>query len=253
MFKNMISVLAVASVMATFAFTAVSTEAAMVGHWQFDNSGNVGQATVSSNLQTVGNASYSASGKVGGALSLDGNGDYLRVDGSDTLATGMPTGDGSYTIAAFIQTTTAGKGIIGWGSYGSGASVNALRTDGAKLLNYSWGGGVDYSASAPTILDGQWHHVAATYDAASSTKRLYFDGAEIGSGKVIGDLTVGAQKFRIGSTNNGEYFNGLLDDMRVYNTALSESEISGLSVPEPATMSLLALGGLAILRRRRRS
>jgi hypothetical protein len=258
MLKNMISVLAVASVMATLAFTAVSSEAAMVGHWQFDNSADVGQATVSSNLETVGNAAYSASGVVGGALALDGAGAYLRVDVSDTLATGMPIGDSSFTLAAFIKTSTAANdGIIGWGNYGTGSQVNAFRTDGGSggsLNTYSWGGGVDYIAAAPNIFNGEWHHVAATYDSATSTKHLYYDGAEIGPGKVLsGDLAVGAANFRIGTTNFAEYLTGLLDDVRVYDTVLSEAEIGDLAAaPEPATMSLLALGGLAILRRRRK-
>ena len=248
--------------------TLASAHGALVGHWEFDNSGDVGQATVSSSLETVGDAAYSASGKFGGALTLDGTSDYLRVDGSHTLASGMPTGDASYTVAAFIQTTTnAKRGIVGWGNYGSGGQVNAFRTTTAGefgstggILNYSWGGGVDYGEAAGgtapgTIYDGQWHHVAVTYDSASSTKRLYFDGAEIGSGKVLsGDLNVGAANFRIGSTNSGEFFNGLLDDVRVYDAALSQSEINDLAtaVPEPSTTALLGLGGLALILRRRK-
>ncbi len=226
--------------------TVGPVHAELIGHWEFDNSGDVGQATVSSDLETVGDAAYSASGKIGGALALDGSGDYLRVDESHTLATGLPTGDASYTLAAFIQTTTnGGRGIIGWGNYGSNGQVNAFRTTAVGefgstggILNYGWGGPFDSGVAAGgthpgTIYDGQWHHVAATYDSTSSTKRLYFDGAEIGSDVVLGnDLNVGSANFRIGSTNGGEFMNGLLDDVRVYDIVLSESEISALSTPD---------------------
>ena len=82
--------------------------AALVGHWEFDNAGDVAASSVSSNLEIVGNAAYSASGRIGGALSLDGAGDYLRVDGAHSLPTGLPTGANSFTLAAFIRTTNIG-------------------------------------------------------------------------------------------------------------------------------------------------
>ena len=91
------------SALAGLALVSGSASAALVGHWEFDNAADVGEATVSSDLEAVGDAAYSAAGKVGGALALDGTGDYLRVDGSHTLATGLPTGDASYTTAAFIH------------------------------------------------------------------------------------------------------------------------------------------------------
>ena len=56
------------------------SRASLIAHWEFDNPGDVGQATISSDLEAVGDAAYTASGKIGGALSLDGSGDYLRVD-----------------------------------------------------------------------------------------------------------------------------------------------------------------------------
>jgi hypothetical protein len=235
----------------------------LVGHWEFDNAGDVGQATVSSNLQTVGDASYSAAGKLGGALSLDGAGDYLRVDGSDNLAAGLPTGDGSYTLAAFIRTTTEPDGIIGWGNYGSTGQVNAFRTGsgGETLTNYGWGNANDYkNVAAPGLFDVEWHHVAATYDSSSSTKRLYLDGVELGAGFVLGgNLNVTAANFRIGSTNGGEFFDGLVDDVRVYDTALSELEIGALAaqtaagVPEPTSLALMSLLGIVCFRRTRRN
>ena len=254
---------------AGFALASPPANGALVGHWEFDNSGDVGQATVSSNLETVGDAAYTASGKVGGALALDGSGDYLRVDASHTLASGLPTGDTSFTIAAFIQTTADARNTITfWGNF-STSQANGFRTTTSGeagiadnstggLLDFGWGGAYDHGVGAGgtppgTIYDGQWHHAAVTYDAATSTKRLYFDGVEIGTGKVISDLNVAAANFGIGSRTGSEPFSGLIDDVRVYDSALSESEISTLaSIPEPSTTALLGLGGLALILRRRK-
>jgi predicted GH43/DUF377 family glycosyl hydrolase len=233
--------LAAAAGAALIILTAAQATAGLVGHWQFDNPADVGQATVSSHLETVGDAAYSSSGRIGGALALDGTGDYLRVDATHALASGLPTGDASFTIAAFVQTSADARNTIAfWGNFSS-AQANGFRTTTAGefgstggLLDFGWGGGPDYGVGAGgsppgTIYDGQWHHAAVTYDAATSTKRLYFDGVEIGTGKVISDLNVAAANFGIGSRTGSEPFTGLLDDVRVYDNALSEAELSALA------------------------
>ena len=248
--------------LAGLALVSGSASAALVGHWEFDNAGNVGEATLSDNLLTNGDAAYSASGKIGGALALDGSGDFLALSGG-ALPTGLPTGASSYTIAAFIQTTSNSRqGIAGWGNYGSGGQVNAFRTTTVNeagignnatggILNYGWGAdyGQGAGGTAPgDIYNGDWNHVAVTYDG--TTKRLYFNGVELGSGGGPFALNVAAANFRIGSTNGGEFFNGLIDDVRVYDNALTQSEVTAL-VPEPGSLALLGLGGLLGARRRR--
>jgi hypothetical protein len=227
--------LAIACAPVTILFCLASpANAALVGHWTFDNAANVGQANVSSDLEAsnVG-ASYTADGKSGGALSLDGNSSYLRVNASQTLAAGMPTGDSSFTVAAFIRTSIGfnGRGgIIGWGNYGGVGQVNAFRTaGGGALAHYSWGGAYDLDPVAtPGIFNNMWHHVAATYDSATSTKRIYFDGRERGS-KSVPNLSVQGMNFTVAKTVGSEYFNGSLDDVRVYSTALSSTEIIALA------------------------
>ena len=266
--KHIRSTPGLAAAVASLALASAPAHGALVGHWEFDNSGDVGQATVSSSLEAVGDAAYSASGKIGGALALDGSGDFLRVDGALTLPAALPTGDASYTIAAFIQTTANARNTVTyWGNL-STAQSNGFRTttvnEAAITQNstggiLNWGFAQDFGHGAGgtppgTIYDGQWHHIAATYDSATSTKRLYFDGVELGSGLVIADLNVAATGFTLGATRTGgEGFNGLIDDVRVYDNVLSQSEISALSsIPEPSAAALLGLGGLALAFRRRK-
>jgi len=60
-------------------------------------------------------------------------------------------------------------------------------------------------------------------------------------------LRIGAQ-----SDTLGNYFLGDIDELRIYSRALTADEISTLyTIPEPATLSLLALGGIALLRKRK--
>lgn len=77
-----------------------------------------------------------------------------------------------------------------------------------------------------TINDNTWHHVAAVYDGANVT--LYVDGSSDGSVAKTGNLTTSSRNVRIGArhtTSMGEYFTGIIDDVRIYNKALSASEI----------------------------
>ena len=257
--------------LAGLALATGSAHAALVAHYEFDNNANVGEATVGTDLVASGDAAYTASGVSGGALSLDGVSDFLQVDGSQSLPVGVPTGDSSYTIATFIQTTnsTGNNGrntIVTWGN-GANSQINAFRTSTAGeagnvenngtsgILNYNWGGasrGDLGAGSGANIFDGNWHHVAVTYDSATSTKRLYYNGVQISSDFVVtNNMNVQGVNFRLGSNrNDSEEFNGLLDDVRIYDNALSGSEVAAL-VPEPGSLALLGLGGLFVLQRRR--
>lgn len=239
---------------------AIPVRGALVGYWGFDNPANVGQAIISDNLETVGNAAYNASGRYGGGLQLDGAGDYLRKDASFSLATGLPTADSSFTVMAWIRTTAVARnGIIGWGNFGTAGQVNAFRTGAVgsdDLTHYSWGGGFDIDEpTGSAIFNGQWHHVAATYNSTTGLKTLYYDGAQLGSSLAVPDLAVTAQNFRIGSLQHPfgtEEFNGTLDEVKVYNTALTLSEIQAAAVPEPSGVMLGLLGGALFAGLRRR-
>ena len=244
---------------AVLVFYVGNAKAELVAQWTFDDSGNVGKATVGSDLTAVGNAAYSASGKSGGALSLDGA-SYLHLT-DDALPANVPTGNGSYTITAWINTTVYGEGyigansIVGWGTYGVDGQVNAFRTNrgvdgGDGLTDYSWGPGYDIVRYG-TVSDGVWHSVAVTYDSTTKAKQLYLNGYKLGLSMTMptGGLNIGAANFRVGSTNSGgEFCNGLLDDVRIYDTALTSSEIGTIAgIPEPSTIILLVTGLIGLL------
>jgi hypothetical protein len=104
--------------------------------------------------------------------------------------------------------------------------------------------------------DGNWHLAVATYDSSVSGQDnlfIYWDGEVRGSMEWSGLMdTDNLQDAAIGvQTNGNEPFFGGIDDVRIYNHALSAAEVQAL-VPEPATVMLLGLGGLALLRRKRR-
>ena len=83
--------------------------------------------------------------------------------------------------------------------------------------------GVGYTYNDSDLLN-IWHHVVATYDG--TTLRLYRNGVQINSGTSTGNVTNTSKTLEIGRRGGGSYFNGRLNGQKVYNKALSVSEIS---------------------------
>jgi hypothetical protein len=81
---------------------------------------------------------------------------------------------------------------------------------------------------------GVWHHVAATYD--HSTMKIFFDGVEVASRAASGNIDTSEDPLYIGTKSEdvdpadhpGDYFNGKMDDVRVYGRPLTQSEVRDL-------------------------
>jgi len=109
-------------------------------------------------------------------------------------------------------------------------------------LEFSLAGitGADIETPLPTT--GTWHHIAGTYDG--STIRLYVDGVEKASGSVSGPIQTSSTPLYIGnkpfSSYSGDYFKGIIDEVRIYNRALLHQEINDTMNNElPATSGLV--------------
>ena len=158
--------------------------------------------------------------QTGTHLHFDGTNDYVAVTG----ATGIPIGNSNYTIEAWIKPSViANNGIVGWGTYGNANQVNALRLDPTgKIVNYWWGS--DLSV-AYTFTPNTWYHVAATYNCTD--RIIYVNGVVAGQDiPGVAHATSNANNFTIGSTNSAEYFNGGIDEVRIWNTALTATDIA---------------------------
>ena len=135
--------------------------------------------------------------------------------------TGIPSGNDTYTISTWVNANSGGtRGIIGWGQWGSVNKCNAVRMNGNDgLYNYWWSN--DLYVNGINLIGG-WYNVVATFDGV--TRKIYIDGVLKGSDTPTGHDAV-ISNFRIGSTNNGEYFDGLIDEVSIWTIALTETEI----------------------------
>lgn len=107
---------------------------------------------------------------------------------------------------------------------GTDAKLTVQLLSTASTVNYLSEQSVSYS-----FMDGNWHHVAFTYDGSSTHAglKLYIDGNEV-STTDAGTLTasiLNTVSLKIGRREDGYYFNGLIDELAIYNSALPASTI----------------------------
>lgn len=172
-----------------------------------------------------GGASFTVNGRTGGGLALDGTSGFLSGSPAN-----LPIGNSSYSqVAWFKPTALGGRGIVGWGNFGATRQVNALRLfdSGNGFRHYWWGADLDATSLATDFLDGNWHHVATTYDG--TTRKIYLDGVEVAT-DVPGVNSATAANFRIGCTNGSEFFAGTLDDVGIYDHALTAAEVLAMAI-----------------------
>ena len=201
-----------------------SARADLVAYWPFIDTGTLGNDVVGGTVLTATGATFTASGKFGGGVALSGSTQYLAG-----TVNNLPIGNSSYTQSAWFKPTVLGaRGIVGWGAYGGTRRVIALRfsDSGNGFSHYWWGQDLVVTGLATNFLDGNWHHVATTYNG--TTRRIYLNGAQVAA-DVPGTNNATALNFRIGSTNNSEYFSGTLDDVALYDNALTAAEVQFLA------------------------
>ena len=211
-------------------------QSGLVGHWTFDGptiSGTtVKDVSGNGNNGTMVNDPTPVAGVLGQALSFNGTNQYVSVPTN----TGIPISNNNYTISLWFREPSIGavrQGFVGWGDYGQNNEVNAFRTansadcpstGGAGLVNYWWAN--DLTVCSGRVTANVWHYAVAEYDG--TTRTIYLDGVPIGSDAPIGHNVPYSTNFTIGVDYGGDYNNGSIDDVRIYNRALSAAEVQQL-------------------------
>ena len=217
----------------------------LAAYWSFDSSSNFNVPDVGGSTLTKGNgASWSASGKFGGALSLNGGSQSLYDTSSPSY---LPVGNSSYTQSVWFKpdVVSGTGGLVGWGDYGSSRRTNALRLyeNSGGFRHYWWGADLDCTGTQCPISTGTWYHVASTWDG--TTRKLFVNGV-LKRSDTPGANNATAANFHIGKTCCSEFFNGLIDDVAIYTRALSAGEVAELANSSiPTNSAVPAVSGIA--------
>ncbi len=176
---------------------------------------------------TITGATWTATGKNGGGLTFNGTSNWVTVADANDLD--FTTG---FTIEAWVKpTSTSG----GWRTIAMKEATGSMpyglySTDdtGRPPAVYGRVGapGSEVRATGGSVLPTtSWSHVTGTYNG--STLRLYVNGVQVGTANLSGNLVASTGVLRIGGNSMwGEYFGGQMDDLRIYNRALTPAEIT---------------------------
>ncbi len=147
---------------------------------------------------------------------------YLEADTYKGIS-----GTQSRTIEAWINSSTANKEIVSWGT-DSGTQKWVFRINGDGAIRVEVNGGSIYGTNL--VDDGEWHHVACVFNGTQvSDISLYVDGqletiASTSNSNVNTHITSGIN-MRTSRGINNRYFKGNIDEVRVWSTALSATDI----------------------------
>jgi hypothetical protein len=209
--------------------TRVTAQSAgLVAAYSFNEGGGTTLIDVSGhNLNgTIVGATWTAGGRFGNALSFNGN-SYVDLGNPTALQL-----TGSMTIEAWINAAAnpADDGQIVAKSNGAGWEFKTTPDTGHETFGMQVSGtsGASQRYSTTVRSLNTWYHVAGVYDATAGTLNLYVNGV-LDNGNLLGAVPPAqlnqAVNVNIGRRTGGYYFNGIIDELRIYNRALSPAEI----------------------------
>jgi hypothetical protein len=183
------------------------------------------------NNGTITSGTWSTTGHTGGAITFNGTSTWATVP--DTASLDLTTG---MTLEAWVNPSalgTAWRAIVfkeapGAFAYTLYANQNTTRPIGQVHI----GGEVNAVGGAALPLNA-WTHLTATFDG--SNLRLYVNGTLGTTTGISGSIPVTTGALRIGGNSIwGEFFKGMIDDVRIYNRALTQAQIqTDMNTPVP--------------------
>ena len=200
----------------------------MISYWQAENNATDSFGT---NDGIINGAIFST-GRVGQAFSMDGVDDYINAGNDSSL---NPTD--AITIEVWVLPNAS---VPDYGRYVSklknpwlgewDSAVYLLGQQGSDETNVRWEQYYNVIQSGTgKVTTGVWNHVVATYDknAAGNNRKIFVNGVLVASDRQTYDMYSGTGELYLGTLAPGDqHYKGLLDEVAIYNRALTEGEIS---------------------------
>ncbi|MDP6047728.1 MAG: Ig-like domain-containing protein [Phycisphaerae bacterium] len=232
-------------------FTYGGLDADLLAWWTFDvDSGQTSHDLTDNNRDmTVSGAQWTASGRRGGAYQFNGSSnDFLFDDDAENYINGLD----AFTFAAWIKADQLGgdRGIYSFrwpntnDEYGFRHDAQ-LQNQSNQSNGYRTGvratGGTQHWESPPNAESTEWVHVAMTW-ASGQNIEVYFNGFLQTPGWIGATVTGTIRStdrllLGRGPRDSGGSWSGLLDDVRIYGDALSQTEVMSIVDPRPLAVN----------------
>jgi len=211
----------------------------LVAYWKFDEgSGTTATDSRGGNTGTLTNGPTWVSGKSNYGLNFDGSDDFVNYGNQDNLD--VKTGD--FTISLWMKTsiTLPDLSLIRMGiaskTSSTGGTPNGwqlvLRAREYNGILFRIGNGtsgnqlIPSSALTSNVTDQNWHNIAAVFQRSGNSMFLYFDGSLVGNSSItLGGSIDNSNNAQVGRWESTDYFNGTIDEVMIFNRALTASEI----------------------------
>ena len=218
----------------------VTTEPApapQVGWWLLDDGSGLGVADSSGNGWdgSLLNGPLWGEGRIDGGLVMDGADDVVD------LPAGVLDGGDDVSVALWFQTTKTGQQALISGANASNSNEFLVFLLSDVEIRFDTGeDGSSVSWTVASVADGLWHHLAVVRDGSNGQVTLYIDGASQGTKSATlnplqidaGGLVLGQEQDSVGGGYTAsQAFAGTLDEVRLYNQALTATEITTLATP----------------------
>ncbi|MBU0579474.1 right-handed parallel beta-helix repeat-containing protein, partial [Patescibacteria group bacterium] len=234
--------------LATTVFQIIGTSTGLVAYWSFDDiSNNIVPDKAGNNNGTICGGVTIVDGVSGKALMFNGTDGYVEVPHSSSFD-GIEAQD-KITIESWVKI----KGwyndewfsIVDTDNFGWLFQINSTQEEGLNFITNNGGSGV-WGGFVPDL--DTWYHLAVSYDKSEAKIRFFVNGEVKKEANLSGDITKGSEFLYIGYNPSGgtEYSNGIIDELRIYNKALSQEEIQadmGVAPTQPGTISITPKSG----------
>jgi len=223
---------------------AMTANAALVGEWLFnEGSGDIAKDTSGNNNDgTIDKANWAKNGKYDAAIDFDGATSTVVIEHQDIL---IPIDAATLTVWAYLRENPAGGAIEGIVSKGGDHKDFDLQVEGDMLVKW-------YVSSAPNNYNvisktqmpiKEWIFIAATYKAGDAIS-IYINGELENTTAMAEERAPSNESIRIGSSFwANRFWNGMLDEIRLFDSVLSEAEIKSIMMKQAPVDSI---GKLAV-------
>lgn len=216
----------------------------VVGIWLMnENSGKVIKEATGAHKQDgtfIGGVKWEPSGKFGSAVSFDGASGHIEIPDPDNRLTPK-----NITLMSWVKLENISglRSILEQYDWAGALGTHAFRMDGAQVQLWVIWGAAGENVEGGAVKAGEWTHVAGSYDG--ETIRTYINGKIAAEKKIAKkDLVASSKSLSIGvrgDSKDVQWLNGLVDEVAIFDTALSEKEITAIVNSKGGLVQYLAV------------